>query len=285
LVVRQGFLSLRKLRAAQDTLLCSIAGHMINQTTSDMEAADSSGSLPEIIHRSRSSDAADAKTSRFVVGGDGAAKTVPRRSMEDAAAPAEAQMKPPLQSRVTTNKEGTPAPKKSKKQRPPSRKAVCRNLRMCGSARVPKVTRSPHKLSAAERIELDASGAANAVRKAYEAARLARAERIRGYAKNLPGVFQKQGLAMIRSTRGKRFFSARGSGIWLIARGLHEPVRHYNGFGGALGAEGLKLPSFKVECVRYFDIGCVDMTEKQKAQRQTQISQLGIDMRPVLIAG
>jgi len=156
---------------------------------------------------------------------------------------------------------------------------------MCGSARVPKVTRSPHKFNAAERTEMDASGAAKAVRQAYEAARLARADRMRSYNKNLPRDFQKQGPAMIKSFRGKRFFSARGAGIWLIARGLHEAVRYYNGFGGALGAEGLHLPWFKVDRVRYFDVGCANMTEKQKGQRHAQISQFGTDMRPVLIAG
>jgi hypothetical protein len=201
------------------------------------------------------------ETLGFVVGGNGAVQTTARPAVEK-----------------------TRTPKKPKK-RASSSKARCRNLRMCGSVRVPKVTRSPHKFNAAERTEMGAAGAAKAVRQAFEAARLARSERLLGYKKNLPAVFQKVAFAMIKSFRGKRFVSARGAGIWLIARGLHEPVRYYHGFGGALGAEGLKLPWFIVEGVRYFDLGCVNMTEIQKGLRHAQISGFGMDMRPALIAG
>ncbi len=141
----------------------------------------------------------------------------------------------------------------------------------------------PGLFSPEERAELEAIMSPAAINE-LEAGRRARQERRSKTKKNIPRSIIENAADMIAEAGNKPLHSAKGVGVWLIARGLHEPVRGSNAFGDALGGHGLRLPYVVVGGRRYYDLRCVGMTDEEKQQRQALLRTYEIDVLRSMIA-
>lgn len=141
-------------------------------------------------------------------------------------------------------------------------------------------------LSSEHRAELEKAGVSEAEINAINAKLLAKGtSAAKAKAKvNIPALIAENRDALKQRSGGKPLFTARATGITLVALGQHVPMRGYNGFGDALGGHGHNLPSVVFQGRRVYDIDYIGATEEEKAKRQEELNAMPFVVIAALVA-